>query len=58
MSTHLDDPAFEPSDAQLADVAVRAFACADAVHVLEQIRVEIAEARDELLRDLDERGAP
>lgn len=59
MSERLDDPEFEPSDAQLCDVAVRAFARIQDVHGLEveHIRRDIAAAREAVFRVIDARGS-
>jgi hypothetical protein len=59
MSDRLDDPEFEPSDARLSDLAVRAFARIENTHgrEVEHIRREIEDARATVLRVLESGGA-
>lgn len=59
MNPRLDDPDFEPSDAQLCDVAVRAFARIQDVHEqeIEHVRHDIEATRAEVLRALAGRAA-
>ena len=48
----LADPAFEPTDAQLTELATRAFSGVTAAHVaaMATLRAEIADARERALR--------
>jgi hypothetical protein len=56
---NLADPAFEPSDEQLAGLTARAFAGVRSAHerAMVKLRADIAVARDEALRALGDRFA-
>lgn len=55
---NLADPSFEPTDEQLQELSRRAFAGVAAAHAnsLAKLRAEIAAARQEALRALEQRG--
>jgi hypothetical protein len=57
---NLADPSFEPTDEPLQELSRRAFAgLAEAsARTLARLRVQIAAAREEALRELEQRGEP
>jgi hypothetical protein len=59
VSRNLADPEFEPTDAELTELSIRAFAGIRAEHerALQELRLRIAAARRDVLRDLAERSA-
>ncbi len=56
---NLADPEFEPTDAQLIELSVRAFAGVRSAreNAFQKLRAEIAVARESVLRELDDRPA-
>jgi hypothetical protein len=56
---NLADPSFEPTDEQLSGLSARAFAGVRAAHeqAMAKLRTDIAAARVEALRQLDDRDA-
>ena len=56
---NLSDPSFEPTDEQLAGLSARAFAGVRAAHerAMAKLRVDIAAARVEALKQLDRRSS-
>jgi hypothetical protein len=56
----LTDPGFEPTDAQLMGLSIRAFADVARRHEisLSKLRAQIVAAREQALKALETRGAP